>query len=115
MVSMKRIDKFLRNDEIQSNIKDQQNEAQDGEYCLEVRGNFSWGFTSNQTEKNKKKKKVAVKEEKKDEKRKLSKFIALKDIDLQIQKGEFVCIIGDVGSGKSSLLQSVIGDLIYVP
>ena len=39
----------------------------------------------------------------------------LKGIDLEIKKGEFVCIIGDVGSGKSSLLSSIIGDLIYVP
>ena len=34
---------------------------------------------------------------------------------MQIKKGEFVTIIGDVGSGKSSLLHSIIGDLIYVP
>ena len=39
--------------------------------------------------------------------------MALKDIDLQIKQGEFVCIIGDVGSGKSSLLNSIIGDLLY--
>jgi hypothetical protein len=24
-----------------------------------------------------------------------------------------VCVIGDVGSGKSSLLSSIIGDLLY--
>ena len=41
--------------------------------------------------------------------------MTLKDINLKVQKGEFVCIIGDVGSGKSSLLNSIIGDLIYVP
>ena len=34
---------------------------------------------------------------------------------MSIRKGEFVTIIGDIGSGKSSLLQSVVGDLIYVP
>ena len=41
--------------------------------------------------------------------------MTLKKINLKIKKGEFLCIIGDVGSGKSSLLSSIIGDLIYVP
>ena len=36
----------------------------------------------------------------------------LKNINLEINKGEFVCIIGEVGSGKSSLLQSFINCLI---
>lgn len=31
-----------------------------------------------------------------------------------MRKGEFVCIIGDVGAGKTSLLKSIIGDLIYM-
>jgi len=34
---------------------------------------------------------------------------------LKIKKGEFVCVIGDVGSGKSSLLSAIIGDMIYLP
>ena len=29
-------------------------------------------------------------------------------------RGEFVCIIGGVGSGKSSLLSSILGDMIYL-
>ena len=33
---------------------------------------------------------------------------------MEIKKGEFVCIIGDVGSGKSSLLSALIGDLLYM-
>ena len=41
-------------------------------------------------------------------------FVTLKDIELKIKKGEFVCIIGDVGSGKSSILSTVIGDLIPI-
>jgi ABC-type nitrate/sulfonate/bicarbonate transport system ATPase subunit len=40
--------------------------------------------------------------------------MCLKNIDLSIKQGEFVCIIGDVGCGKSSLLQAVIGDMMYV-
>ena len=40
--------------------------------------------------------------------------LALKDINLSVRQGEFVCIIGDVGSGKSSLLNAIIGDLQYL-
>ena len=35
-------------------------------------------------------------------------------MSLNIKKGSFVCIIGDVGSGKSSILNSLIGDLLYL-
>lgn len=41
----------------------------------------------------------------------IENVLALRDINLNIKQGEFVCIIGDVGSGKSSLLNSMIGDL----
>ena len=37
-----------------------------------------------------------------------------RSMSLQIKKGDFVCIIGDVGSGKSSILNSLIGDLLYL-
>ena len=39
----------------------------------------------------------------------------MKDIDIKIKKGAFVCIIGKVGSGKSSLISALIGDLLPVP
>ncbi|KAI0010304.1 P-loop containing nucleoside triphosphate hydrolase protein [Xylariaceae sp. FL0662B] len=35
----------------------------------------------------------------------------LKDIDFTAHKGELTCIVGRVGTGKSSLLQSILGDL----
>jgi ABC-type uncharacterized transport system ATPase component len=38
----------------------------------------------------------------------------LQEIDLQVKKGEFVCIIGDVGAGKSSLISALIGDMLYL-
>ena len=47
--------------------------------------------------------------------KKLSKFVTLKNIKMEVKKGEFISIIGDVGSGKSSLLQALIGDMIYIP
>ena len=54
------------------------------------------------------------KKENTDNKRTLKNIVTLKDIDIKIKHGEFVCIIGDVGSGKSSLLSALIGDLLYV-
>jgi len=46
--------------------------------------------------------------------RTLETIIALKEIDIKIKHGEFVCVIGDVGSGKSSMLSALIGELLYV-
>lgn len=43
-----------------------------------------------------------------------NQILAINDINLEFKHGEFVCIIGDVGSGKSSLLSSLIGDLLYL-
>ena len=37
--------------------------------------------------------------------------IVLEDVNLQIQEKEFVYLIGKVGSGKSSLLKTMYGEL----
>ena len=39
----------------------------------------------------------------------------LRNLNITIKRGEFVCIIGDVGAGKSSLLSALIGDMLCVP
>ena len=53
-------------------------------------GTFSWGIEKQDDKKNR-----IVRENE-------SLAHNLKDINLTIKKGEFVCIIGEVGSGKSS-------------
>ena len=40
--------------------------------------------------------------------------VALKNINFQAKKGELTCIVGRVGSGKSALIQSILGDLFRV-
>ena len=41
----------------------------------------------------------------------IKEVILLKNIDLHINKGELVCIIGDVGSGKTNLLNAILNNL----
>lgn len=43
----------------------------------------------------------------------INDIITLKGVNLTVRKGEFVCIIGEIGSGKSSLINALMADLIY--
>lgn len=36
---------------------------------------------------------------------------ALRDINLRIPKGAFVCLVGRIGAGKTALLQALLGDM----
>lgn len=82
---------------MQSNLKGIFSGAQK-DLSLSVEGSFSWGYVENKN----------ILEESKDS------CVNLRNIKLSVKKGEFVCVIGDVGSGKSSLLSAIIGDMIYL-
>lgn len=47
--------------------------------------------------------------------RKLEKIVCLKDITVKIPKGQFVCIIGKSGSGKTSLLNAILREMLPMP
>lgn len=47
-------------------------------------------------------------------KRKPEYQVALKNINFEAKKGELSCIVGRVGSGKSALIQCILGDLYRV-
>jgi len=67
--------------------------------------------------KNDKKKVADLKKfgESRNKKQELKKFVNLQDIDLKIKKGEFVTIFGEIGAGKTTFLQNLIGDMVHVP
>ena len=44
----------------------------------------------------------------------VSDHVTLKGIDLTVFKGEFVAIIGEVGSGKSSIINTMCGDMLLM-
>ena len=96
--------------------------------AFSINGNFSWGFSAKKDKdkdddtKTKRSSSqvtestLAPEEGTEEEKTStLGKFMTLKDIKLQVNRGELLIVIGDVGSGKSSLLNAIIGDMIYVP
>lgn len=41
-------------------------------------------------------------------------MLSLRGLNLEVKHGEFICVIGDVGAGKSSLLNAIIGDLLFL-
>ena len=77
-----------------------------------------WKFDFGRREKPKSKDQIEDEERRERERRQqreLNKVVVLKDITLKVPKGKFVCIIGKTGSGKSSLLSALCGEMITIP
>jgi ABC-type multidrug transport system fused ATPase/permease subunit len=86
-VAVGRLTSFLTAEEIQPDaivVKPAAEELGD-ESVLIKNGSFSWNRHENKA--------------------------ALKDINFSARKGELSCVVGRVGAGKSSFLQSILGDL----
>ncbi|VDM22833.1 unnamed protein product, partial [Wuchereria bancrofti] len=80
-VSNTRLKSFLSDDEMQLSVVDR---ISSGDYALSIEnGNFSWDNNK----------------------------VTLNNINLKIKKGELVAIVGKVGSGKSSLLSAILGEM----
>jgi ABC-type multidrug transport system fused ATPase/permease subunit len=72
---------------------------------------FSWGFNEEKILNRKTIKGSNIEENRSSS---VTDSLILKDIDLKIKQGEFVAIIGEVGSGKTSFIHSLIGDMLFV-
>ena len=141
--AMTRLNTFYNAPEVQKGLVEKKPEGDNSsEYALSVQGSFSWGISSQDKEtKDKLQEKAKKKEEKRlDETqgkfkkmlrkiiparkqkfdipvpaRSLDHILNIKNIDLKVKKGEFVVIIGEVGAGKTSLLSTMIGEMIHFP
>ncbi|CAD8187873.1 unnamed protein product [Paramecium pentaurelia] len=86
-LSLKRLSVFFETHEI---MDDCISKNTDKDYSIQIQnGNFSWN------------------------KDQLQNVKILNNVQLNIKKGAFISIIGDVGSGKSSLIQGLLGEMVY--
>lgn len=94
LLSLKRIEKFMdENDRLEYNI---QKASGNEDVSLKIdKGNFAWELIGNKENDIIYDMPVKV----------------LSNINFEIKKGEFVAVIGEVGSGKSSLLRALLNDM----
>lgn len=86
LVSASRINKFLNQDELVRYVT-----REESEEAISIEGGFlSWGANMNENE------------------------AVLKNIDLHVKPGNFIAVVGQVASGKSSLLASILGELYKI-
>ncbi|KAM3143255.1 hypothetical protein pb186bvf_004587 [Paramecium bursaria] len=102
-IALLRIQKFLRTKELQRDCIQQSEYVHDESINIK-QGNFQW--PSKQEEKSSNKQSNQVQDVEKQQ-------LCLKEIDIKILPRQFISIIGDVGSGKSSLLQCLLGEMLY--
>ena len=102
LISLRRIQKFMNQENIkEENIITDDEKTKQENIMVEIEnGTFFWGAEQ----------KDILNAE--DEDRPVA--LNLRDINLTVKKGEFICIIGEVGSGKSSLLNAILNNMIQV-
>ena len=103
LISMKRIERFLKQDDVDENkvMYNDEKTISDGIAIKIEKGIFSWGAEQKD-----------ILNSPDNEDRPIS--LILRDINFTVKKGEFVCVIGEVGSGKSSLLNAILNNMIQV-
>lgn len=132
-VAFGRIGAFLCSDDVDPNAVKKSTVFDPSRPSVVIeRGNFAWGFPAKTDPDGKNVKKVLSKLEQALEAAEISektnketkaallnesreadmeKAFQLKDIDLEIAYGTLLAIVGEVGSGKSSLLQAILGEM----
>ena len=85
-VSLKRVNKFMNNEEMDGEAVQHNKDVRDQ---IQIKsGDFKWGSTDD--------------------------WLTLEHINFTVPPGSLIAVVGSVGSGKSSLLSAVLGDMIKV-
>ena len=137
VISLKRIEKYIRQPDRNDNNIIKGDYDLNGEFAIKIEhGDFTWGVKQRkENEKKEKEEKSEISKNSKNEEinKKVkdvneplipeeestntnnNKYdIVLKDITLTIKPGEIVGIIGEVGSGKSSLFEAILNSLLLL-
>ncbi|GMJ01076.1 ATP-binding cassette C14, multidrug resistance-associated protein 10 [Hibiscus trionum] len=86
MISLERLDIYMMSKELIGSSVERQEGCEDGQIAVEVKNAvFSWDDETGEE--------------------------VLKNINLEVKKGDLTAIVGTVGSGKSSLLGSILGEM----
>ena len=128
-VSIKRIENFIRQPDVKLELIHRNNYDEFGEYAIKIEnGNFSWGINkiqktnfNNEIQLNNftdlEKKSDFIKDDCKIQipiPNNINFDVTLKNINFTVKPGEIIAIIGEVGCGKSSLLQAILNSLILL-
>ena len=137
LTSIERIQDFLKLSEVETQLLSYSQEETSEAAIRAENSNFFWGFEEEDSDdedtkaKNNKEDKLLDKdqcskklelsddkstftEESDSQTQELKNKLCLKKIELKIKKKEFVAVIGEVGSGKSSLIHSLLGETLYI-
>ena len=111
LISIKRLQDFLYSEEHNYNKNENSNEK---DILIKYnKATFGINISSNQIEKEKK---LEIDRKKTNDSKnqslsyEINKGILLNDITLTIKKGEFIAILGNTGSGKSNLINSILNN-----
>lgn len=108
VASMARISKFLDAEEIDASEDKQSGTFEQESSAIEIRqGAFRWGGEMAEPSKNEA---VQVENENADT-NKLGQELTLSQLNVTLPKGSLTIVVGAVGSGKSSLLQAMLGEM----